>query len=183
MSPFLKYDLGITESDIFLVEVTFEVLVDTDPYTFGLGNDPEYCWFTICYVHGICEHVKDGKVMLDNHYRALLCQFADQPGHGHPLVNIKKRRDLIEEIEICFPCQACGHGYTLKLSAGQGRDVMIDDCRKGEGIDIVRKFSPFIRFFEKVPHAAFEHFRDIIYVLGFNGDLNRSRRDHLEIVV
>ena len=129
MRPLFKNDLGIAEADILFMQVAFEVLVDADPDPLGAGDDTEYRRFAVPDMHGIGKHVEDCKVVLHDDDRPFLRKLADQFCRGNPLVDIQKRGDLVEEIQVGIPGKAGCNGHPLQLAAAERADLMIEDGR------------------------------------------------------
>ncbi len=78
-------------------------------------------------MHGIGEHIEDSEVVLDDHDRPLLGEFADQVRGGHPLVDVKIGRDLVEEVEVGVPCQTGSDRHPLEFAAGEVPDCPVED--------------------------------------------------------
>jgi hypothetical protein len=65
-APVSQNDRSFPEPDILFVQVSFEVLVDTDPDPFGTGDDTKDSRFAVPDVDGIGKHVEDGKIVFNN---------------------------------------------------------------------------------------------------------------------
>ena len=116
MGPFFKDYLRVPETDILFNKISVEILVDTYPDTFGTRDDTKDCRFPVTDMHGICEHIKDRKIVLHDHHRVLCCQFPDKFCGSDPLVDIKERGYFIKKIEIGIPGKAGSNCHSLQFS-------------------------------------------------------------------
>jgi hypothetical protein len=72
------------------MQEALEILVDPDTDTFWAGDDTKDGRLAIPDMHGICQKIEDGKIVLDDHNRAGEGKFPDKPGSCHPLVDVKE---------------------------------------------------------------------------------------------
>ncbi|KAF5047031.1 hypothetical protein DSECCO2_464650 [anaerobic digester metagenome] len=133
-------------------------------------------------MHGIGEHVEDGKVVLDDHDRPLQGEFPDQVRDGHPLVDVEVGRDLVEEVEVGVTRKAGGERHPLEFTAGEGRDRPVDDRLERQPVDVVVEFAALVRRSKKVAHRTGEDLRDLVDILRFYRDLHVLLREQLEVV-
>ncbi len=147
-----------------------------------MGDDTEDCRLSVGDMHGIGEHVEDGEVVLHDHDRPVLGEFADQSCCSHPLVNVEIWRDLIEEVEIGVARKAGDDRHPLQFAAGEGRDRSVEDRPEREPVDVIVEFPALVGRREEVTHRPGEDLRDLVDVLRFYGDLHVLLREKLEVV-
>ncbi len=133
-------------------------------------------------MHGIGEHIEDREVVLHDHDRPLPGEFPDQVCRGHPLVDVKVGRDLVEEVEVGVPGEAGGDRHPLQLAAGEVRYRPVDDRRKRQPVDVVPEPPALVGGREEVAHRPGKDLRYLVDILRFYGDLHVLLREHLEVV-
>ena len=135
------------------------------------GDNPKDCRLSIPDVHRIGKHVEDGEIVFDDNDRAFRGEFPYQSGCRDTLVDIQKRRNFVEEIEIGVSCKAGGDCHPLEFSTAQRADGVVEDCIEFERRNESFKLTPLISCFEQVAGRPGEHFRDKIDILGLDCDL------------
>ncbi|OPZ23359.1 MAG: hypothetical protein BWZ01_03193 [Deltaproteobacteria bacterium ADurb.BinA179] len=165
---FLEHHRVIPEPYILFREVSLQVLVDPDTHPFRLGDNPKNGRFPVGDMDRVGEHVEDSKIVLDDDNRPGGSKRPDDPGGGHPLVDVQERGDLIEEVEVSLAGKAGHDCHPLELTSREGCDVMIEQGREHQGPDVLIEVSPLVSCFEELCRGSRKHPRDIIDVLGLD---------------
>ena len=145
MGAGLKLDGGIAESNILFVKESREILIDTYAHTLRARDNAEYRGFSVGDMDVIGKHIENRKVMLDNHDGFFSRNLADEFRRRHPLIDIEVGGYLIEEVEIRLSAEARRYCHTLKFSAGDCRDVAVENGLEFKFADILIEFSALVR--------------------------------------
>ena len=99
----------------------------------------------------------------------MLCDLAHllyHAGHANALEDIQVRRQLVEEIKVGLSHDGGGDGHALQLSAGELRDVPVQDLLQVQLRGDFLKHAALVGLLQKIDDLALEGLRYEVDVLG-----------------